>query len=89
MNILYILIILLVGCAAPMEQLISEAKECVATAPGIVGEPTDEQRTACWAEVNKREEESALIAKRKSLRGCCIDRNGRQMMNCKCLYQAH
>ena len=42
------------GCAASTETLIAEAEECVAHAPGIVGQPSDEQRKACWADVNKR-----------------------------------
>lgn len=49
--------ILLAGCAASLDTLMIEAKDCTDNAispTGLIGKPTDEQRTACWVNVNNR-----------------------------------
>ena len=54
-----------VGCAAnSLEELMVEAKECVdqsTNLAGVIG-ASDEQRTACWADANKKLE---MMAKRE------------------------
>ena len=58
MNTLPLLsIAILAGCAAPTEQLITEAKECVAShisSTGVMGKPTEEDTKECWVDVNAR-----------------------------------
>ena len=54
-------VIFLAGCAASMDELIVEAKECVNNSysvdeRGVIGDPTDEQKTICWNAVNNRVE---------------------------------
>ena len=64
----YILLLLLVGCAASTETLITEANECVEnyiSPKGVMGKPTDEDRTACWSDVNARVESEAKREARK------------------------
>ena len=59
MNILPLLVLGLAGCAAPTEQFIQEATECVdnyISPQGVMGKPTGQDRRACWADVNKRME---------------------------------
>ncbi len=57
-----------VGCATTsLEELTAEARECVTNThsisdQGIVGDPTPEQKTACWADANKKLE---MMAKRE------------------------
>jgi len=63
-------VICLAGCAVPEEQLRAEAKECVNRAfsvseKGVIGDPTDEQTTACWAPYNKRADQLEKIRERK------------------------
>jgi hypothetical protein len=56
MKYIPLLFVLLAGCAVPMDELIKEAKECVdhsTNEMGIIG-ASDEQRMACWADVNIR-----------------------------------
>ena len=58
-------VIFLTGCAASMNELITEAKECNKTSinpQGVIGKPTGEQSTACWERVNNKVE---AIAKRE------------------------
>ena len=63
-----------VGCATTsLEELTAEAKECVTNThsisdQGIVGDPTPEQRTACWADANKKLESMAKWEKRQEER---------------------
>ncbi len=62
MNILPLLALGLAGCAAPTEQLITEAKECVAnyiSPTGIMGKPTQDDKDLCWSDVNARMESEA------------------------------
>jgi len=62
MNILPLLVLGLAGCAAPTEQLIQEANECVdnfISPQGVMGKPTNEDKKACWADVNSRLEAEA------------------------------
>jgi hypothetical protein len=58
MNALPFLAVLIVaGCATPTEELIREAKACVANhvnEKGVIGKPSDEERKLCWAEANRR-----------------------------------
>lgn len=77
-----ILVIGVVGCSASTEEMIAEAKECVAHAPGIVGQATEEQREACWAAVNKRIEMKAKKAEKERSGRCapgytkwCVNHN--------------
>jgi len=71
-----LLLLLLVSCAAPMEELIEKAKECVTnthsiSVQGIVSDPTDEQTKACWADVNKlAEAQEKREEKRKQSVSC-------------------
>ncbi len=56
------------GCAATMDELIQEAKECVATytdTNGIVRHAPDEYRTQCWEAVNRRQD---IIERREALK---------------------
>jgi len=49
------------GCAVSMDKLIVEARECVdqsTNLQGVIG-ATEEQRSVCWIEVNKRLESQA------------------------------
>lgn len=55
MNILPLLPLFLVGCAAPTSELMAEAKECVANQIN----PTEEETKACWSDVNRRLESDA------------------------------
>ena len=68
----YILLLLLTGCAASTETLITEANECVEnyiSPTGVMGKPTDEDKTACWLDVNSRiESEARRVAKREAER---------------------
>ena len=51
------ILVLFAGCASSTEQLTTEAHECVTNyvdERGVMGKPSDEARTACWAPVNKR-----------------------------------
>ena len=70
MNTLPLLILGLAGCAAPTEQLIQEATECVdnyISPQGVMGKPTDEDTKECWANVNARmEAEAKRAAKREA-----------------------
>ncbi len=53
-----IVLLILAGCSAPIEELIQDAKECVNKSSnelGVVG-ASDEQREACWLAVNERME---------------------------------
>ena len=69
MNTLPLLsIAILAGCAAPTEQLITEAKECVAShisSTGVMGKPTEEDSKECWVDVNARMEAEAKRETRK------------------------
>ncbi len=68
MNILPLLVLGLAGCAAPTEQLITEAKECVAnhiSPQGVMGKPTQDDKDLCWSDVNARMEAEAKRATRK------------------------
>ena len=52
-----LLLILLAGCAASLDTLMNEAKDCTEhsiSPTGVIGQPTDEQRTGCWMSVNSR-----------------------------------
>ncbi len=52
-------VLLLAGCAASTEALIEKAEDCVAnhiSPTGVMGKPTDEDRTDCWFDVNARME---------------------------------
>ncbi len=68
----YILLLLLVGCAASTETLITEANECVKnyiSPTGVMGKPTDEDTQECWSDVNSRiESETKRAAKREAER---------------------
>ena len=68
----YILLFLLVGCAASTETLITEANECVEnyiSPTGVMGKPTDKDRQECWSDVNARiESEAKREAKREAER---------------------
>ncbi|HEB29142.1 MAG TPA: hypothetical protein ENI05_15560, partial [Porticoccus sp.] len=63
-----------VGCATTsLEELTAEAKECVTNThsvsdQGIVGDPTPEQKTACWADANKKLESMARQEKMREER---------------------
>ncbi len=74
MNILPLLILpIMVGCAAPTEQLIQEAKECVAnhiSPAGVFGDPTEENKQECWAPVNARMEAEARREKKRIENSC-------------------
>jgi len=75
MKYILFLTVYLAGCAVSTEQLIAEANECVAHAPGIVGKPTQAQRDSCWVPVNERLEiESKMEAKRAKERAGSCDR---------------
>jgi len=69
MNTLSLLLLpVMVGCAAPTEQLMQEAKECVASHisdTGVMGKPTDEDTKECWADVNARLDAEARREKKK------------------------
>jgi len=87
-----ILLLLLTGCAAPMEELMVDAEECVdntrnVSTQGIVTKPSDEQRGECWLIVNERlETEAQREEKKKRTRLCCVDKWGKQIHGCKCIY---
>jgi hypothetical protein len=56
-----------IGCASSMDELMTEARECVDTSTnefGVIG-ASDEQRAVCWADVNKRIEASEQREKRQ------------------------
>jgi len=56
-----------VGCASNMTELVSKARECVDKSTndmGVIG-ASEEQRTACWAAVNKKLESQAKWKKRQ------------------------
>ena len=67
----------MIGCATPMEELLVEADTCVESyfdpATGVVGEATEEARSACWADVNKRIEaqQRRLDKQEKAAKGQC------------------
>lgn len=69
MNILPLLIpLLVVGCATT-EELIVEAKECVAnhvSAQGVIGKPSNEERKICWTVANKRLESIEKLKQRRA-----------------------
>jgi len=70
MNILPLLALGLAGCAAPTEQLIQEATECVdnyISPQGVMGKPTDQDRQACWVDVNTRMEAEQKREEKKAL----------------------
>ncbi len=69
-------VILLAGCAAQIETLMADAKECVANSineRGIIGQPSEERRALCWAEVNKRMEADARREKNRRSEGQCTN----------------
>jgi len=67
----YILLLaILGGCAASMDELIVEAKECVdqsTNLQGVIG-ATGEQRQVCWAPVNDRIEARERAEERREKR---------------------
>jgi len=77
MNILPLLFTLsLAGCAAPIEKVMIEAKECVSNhinEKGVIGKPSDDERRECWSEYNRREDIRAerKVKKLKEKKGNC------------------
>ena len=67
MNVFLLFVLLTIsGCAASIEELMIEAKECVDHSTnelGVIG-ATPEQRTACWAAYNKKTEKLFEISER-------------------------
>jgi len=59
-----------VGCAASIEELTAEARECVDQSTNLSGviEATEEQRTVCWKPVNDKIEALAKAEKRRKER---------------------
>ena len=56
-----------VGCASSMDELETEARECVDTSTNKLG-ITEEQRAACWRDVDERaEEEDRQLERRDEL----------------------
>jgi hypothetical protein len=82
---LLLLIFLLSACAASTEELIQEAQACVTNdinAQGIIGQPSDEARKLCWAEVNERYESMERREKRREAeKQCCY----KKPVGCKCV----
>ena len=93
-NPLLLSVIFLTGCAASTDQLHANAmgcgKELVVEPNGIVRAPTEQEKSEqCkpfWDVYNKRLESQAKSEERRMLaKQCCTKRNGRPMMNCKCI----
>lgn len=62
---------LIVSCATPLDEVIQEAKECVAghhDEKGVLTPAPAEYSKECWAEANKRIESKARAEKRREER---------------------
>jgi len=75
----------LTGCATSIEELMVDAEECVddtrnVSVQGIVTKPSDDQKQACWADVNERLELEMKREKQRSEEAVGTCPNGRVMV---------